>query len=187
MKKREIVLITIFLVMLVNAVYYLAYFAPIYAETVRLEQLNAEREEAIQTAIQELLVYRAATEDKAERESAWARLVEDIPLEITHEEFIRRVDRIVSPRAREMTITLSGDGSGRASGSGPSQTLTVGLSFKATYRQVQDILADFSREDIANRVSDISLTEDSSLPGAYDVMMSAEFLTRSEYAGQATE
>jgi hypothetical protein len=182
MKKREIVLITIFLVMLANAVYYLAYFAPIYAESTQLEQLNAERAAAVETAIQDLMVYKSVSEDKASREPAWAELVEDIPLTITPEEFIRRTDSIISPRSRELRLELAGGRRGRADeGSGPTQTRAITISFKATYREIQDILADFARANIANRVSDISLSEDSELPGNYDVTINAEFLTRSEY------
>jgi hypothetical protein len=183
MKKREIVLITIFLVMLANAVYYLAYFSPIYAETVQLEQLNAERTDAIETAIQDLLVYQAISQEMTNHKADFGKAVEDIPLEISHEEYIRRVDRIITSRSRELRILLSeGNGSrGSETASGPAQTRAISVEFKATYPQLQSILADFAREDIANRISDISLAEDPELPGAYDIAINAEFLTRSEY------
>jgi hypothetical protein len=183
MKKREIVLITIFLVMLANAAYYLMYFAPIYAESVQLERLNAERTAAIETAIQDLLVYQAVSQEMAGHKANFGVAVDDVPLEITHEEFIRRVDRIVTSRSRELRIQLAEDSGGRRGdeSSGPAQTLAISIEFKANYLQLQNVLADFAREDIANRISDISLTEDSELPGTYDIAINAEFLTRSEY------
>jgi hypothetical protein len=185
MKKREIVLITIFLVMLANAVYYLAYFAPIYAETIQLEELNAERAAAIDTAIQDLLVYQSVAKEKDSHVADFNEAMKDIPLDITHEEFIRRVDKIISPRSRELSLQLSGVDAGRSAASGQTRTLAINISFKARYAEVQDILADFAREDIANRVLNISLNEDSALPGVYDVSINAEYLARSEFATSA--
>lgn len=175
LSKREIFLLSAFLILVCAAGYYLFIFQPLNTQITELEtSINKKKQDADDASLR-LIQWGALTAQKNQLESDWAELEKSMPAGFDGAEFITLVKKIIFPYTPDITVKLPAQPRTQEA----TEVYSVGLDFSVTYDTLQSILNSFAESDAYSRVSTMScaaIKNENDLSSSLNVSMTIELL-----------
>lgn len=154
MKKREIVLVIILILLLSVVGYYFFYFMPASTRIAALKAEVNQQSEELEFSSQQALLWGTLLGTKERITADWSVLSRTLPQDLDDADVLNRIQRIIISRTTDVSISFPDSGTQQEI----TDVHTVEISFTVSYAQLQEILADFAAENVANRVVTLNYT-----------------------------